>query len=248
MTGEVGVYAIDGTELELLQIIGGLPQNNTQGIVSVGLPSVAPPTAGACSAPTGLTATQIGTGFFQINWNPVPGADRYVLEARLSGGGTPSKIETIFTTTAGLRVIPNREFEYRVRTICTDGSESEFTPFFSFSSGSTFRSETATSRARFDVEIDLRDLEATAAEFRDMTLYPNPVGDLLNVTYRTTTETGMLSIYHVSGQKVAEQPLGLDIEFHQVNVSDLSSGVYLITIEEAGQPAITRQVIKVDNN
>ena len=36
LSGEVGVYAIDGTELTLLQEIGGLPSNNIQGIVSVG--------------------------------------------------------------------------------------------------------------------------------------------------------------------------------------------------------------------
>ena len=39
LTGEVGVYAIDGRELTLLQEIGGLPQNNVQGIVSVGQPT-----------------------------------------------------------------------------------------------------------------------------------------------------------------------------------------------------------------
>ena len=36
LTGEIGVYAIDGRELTLVQEIGGLPQNNVQGIVSVG--------------------------------------------------------------------------------------------------------------------------------------------------------------------------------------------------------------------
>ena len=41
LTGEVGVYAINGTELTLLQEIGGLPQNNVQGIVSVGQPQIA---------------------------------------------------------------------------------------------------------------------------------------------------------------------------------------------------------------
>ena len=36
MTGEVGVFEINGAELTLIQEIGGLPQNNVQGIVSVG--------------------------------------------------------------------------------------------------------------------------------------------------------------------------------------------------------------------
>jgi len=36
LTGEVGVYEISGAELTLIQEVGGLPQNNVQGIVSVG--------------------------------------------------------------------------------------------------------------------------------------------------------------------------------------------------------------------
>ena len=39
LTGEVGVFAINGAELTLIQEIGGLPQNNVQGIVSVGQPA-----------------------------------------------------------------------------------------------------------------------------------------------------------------------------------------------------------------
>ena len=39
LSGEVGVYEINGAELTLLQEIGGLPQNNVQGIVSVGTPT-----------------------------------------------------------------------------------------------------------------------------------------------------------------------------------------------------------------
>ena len=36
LSGEVGVYEITGAELTLIQEVGGLPANNTQGIVSVG--------------------------------------------------------------------------------------------------------------------------------------------------------------------------------------------------------------------
>ena len=44
LTGSVGVYAIDGTELTFIQeVTGDLPQNNIQGIVSVGQPSGANP-------------------------------------------------------------------------------------------------------------------------------------------------------------------------------------------------------------
>ena len=40
LTGSVGVYAIDGTELTFIQeVTGDLPENNIQGIVSVGQPS-----------------------------------------------------------------------------------------------------------------------------------------------------------------------------------------------------------------
>ena len=55
LTGEVGVYAIDGAELTRLQVIGGLPQNNVQGIVSVGQPSAAPPAAPPVGAVYAMT-------------------------------------------------------------------------------------------------------------------------------------------------------------------------------------------------
>ena len=43
LTGEVGVFEINGTELTLIQEIGGLPTNNVQGIVSVGEQAPATP-------------------------------------------------------------------------------------------------------------------------------------------------------------------------------------------------------------
>ena len=43
LTGEIGVYAINGTTLTFIEKISGdLPINNTQGIVSVGQPAAAP--------------------------------------------------------------------------------------------------------------------------------------------------------------------------------------------------------------
>ena len=54
LTGSVGVYAIDGTELTFIQeVTGDLPQNNIQGIVSVGQPSGANPDDMMCDADGG---------------------------------------------------------------------------------------------------------------------------------------------------------------------------------------------------
>ena len=77
-----------------------------------------------------------------------------------------------------------------------------------------------------------------------MTTFPNPVSDVLNVFYKTTTETAVLSVYHISGKQVAEIALGKDATSHQVNVANLTNGIYLVRIDEVGQVPVTKRVVK----
>ena len=76
LTGEVGVYAIDGAELTLIQEIGGLPQNNVQGIVSVGQP-----TTGTTSV-FDITSCDCN---FNIAPNPINDFASFTYELRESG-------------------------------------------------------------------------------------------------------------------------------------------------------------------
>ena len=68
LTGEVGVYAINGAELTFLQVIGGLPSNNIQGIVSVGEIGVTPPpTPSVPAVAAGPSGPAVGAVFAMTN-------------------------------------------------------------------------------------------------------------------------------------------------------------------------------------
>ena len=80
-----------------------------------------------------------------------------------------------------------------------------------------------------------------------MTTFPNPVNDVLNVYYETTSETAILRVFHISGVEVAELELGKDETSHRINIGNLTNGVYLVRIDEAGQAPVTRRVVKGSN-
>ena len=62
--------------------------------------------------------------------------------------------------------------------------------------------------------------------------------------YQTSSNTGVLTLYHVSGKQVLVNQLGQDESFHQLNLGNLPDGAYFITIQEAGKSPYTERIIK----
>lgn len=58
--------------------------------------------------------------------------------------------------------------------------------------------------------------------------YPNPTNDVINITNKYSNSTnGLLEVFNINGQKVIEQNISNNIDVISLNVSDLSSGVYI---------------------
>ena len=75
----------------------------------------------------------------------------------------------------------------------------------------------------------------TPAEALKVSLYPNPVRDLLQV------DGAQLSIYNVAGQLVRSY----EIINGQVDLSDLSSGLYIVNVKDAaGAPIAVERLVK----
>ncbi len=68
-------------------------------------------------------------------------------------------------------------------------------------------------------------------------LYPNPANELLFVKSDTTIDT--IEVYTISGRKVLQQAYS-----QQVNLSSLSSGVYLIKLIAADKHAVKKLIIE----
>lgn len=87
-----------------------------------------------CSAPTGLTTTNITTNSATFNWIAVPGAANYRVNWRVVGSSVfqttlVAAPATSFTATG---LLPNKTYEWKIRTLCTNGGESDFSPVLTF--------------------------------------------------------------------------------------------------------------------
>lgn len=69
----------------------------------------------------------------------------------------------------------------------------------------------------------------------EVALYPNPVNDVLNI--ETALEIQSVEIYNIQGQKV------LATNQKEINVSALTSGIYLVRIQDADNNIATKKIV-----
>jgi len=66
----------------------------------------------------------------------------------------------------------------------------------------------------------------------NITLYPNPVINILNVKYQLTDENAaFISVYAIDGQEVIRQLVDSSNKT-ELNVSDLTGGIYILQITD----------------
>lgn len=70
-------------------------------------------------------------------------------------------------------------------------------------------------------------------------LYPNPVENLLHIQTQNGVEVNHYAIYSIDGQKIMDSPASNEIE-----VSSLSSGIYLIKMKTNSGNEIVKRIIK----
>lgn len=75
---------------------------------------------------------------------------------------------------------------------------------------------------------------------KDLTVYPNPVKDVLNLSYDEKIST--ISIYNLVGQEVLTKSIN-DLK-GSVDVSGLGSGNYVVKVDTAGNTVKTVKIIK----
>ena len=70
----------------------------------------------------------------------------------------------------------------------------------------------------------------------EVVLYPNPVNDVLNIDIANTIKS--VEVYNLQGQKV------LVSNQSQINMSNLSAGIYMLRIEDENNAVNTKRIIK----
>jgi len=205
--------------------------------------------AAVCQTPTDIRIDVLSSRNVRIDWADIDNTERYLIQIRFQGDTRIVGRGLIRNSLVHVFAPAGRDYEVRVQTLCNDGGQSEFSDWIPFSTPASNALAPALGRSRsadnFVADITIADNAVAVTSF---TTYPNPVSDILNVNYRTTSETAVLSVFHISGQQVIEQALGQDVSTHQLNVASLANGIYLVRIDENGQTPVIQRVIKGSNN
>lgn len=73
----------------------------------------------------------------------------------------------------------------------------------------------------------------------DISIYPNPAQDIINIKFRNTIPKFKATIYSTAGQLILSSENKTSI-----NISDFTKGVYLLKIDQKKAPTIIKKIIK----
>ena len=75
-------------------------------------------------------------------------------------------------------------------------------------------------------------------ELTDFTLYPNPVNNRLN--FNSLTDISKIEVYNLTGQRLLQLR---NFSNNSFDVSTLSSGIYLVNVEDVENRSVTKKII-----
>ncbi|MFK7983198.1 MAG: T9SS type A sorting domain-containing protein, partial [Saprospiraceae bacterium] len=196
--------------------------------------------ADACSAPSDIVVEVLGSRKIRVDWEDVPNASRYLIEIRFAGRTRIVGRGLIRRSGVHIFAPSGRDYELQISTICEDGSESPFTDWIPFS---TPDNVVGVAESR-NAENFVADISIAETVTKELTVFPNPVNDLLNLNYTITGETARVELFHISGKKVGEQVLSNATNNHKLDMSNYTNGLYLITKKKKGIVPITKRIVK----
>lgn len=192
-----------------------------------------------CMAPFQFEFETDDNSNVRVSWNDVPNAISY--EFSLGFDGDTSRYTIINTTRNWLRLSnpSNREILVKVRTECNEGEFSPFSDIFYFperQGKSSKKRSTKKTRKKHTENLQLEQLS----------LYPNPTKDILNVTYTPRSDEEQLLVISSSGQVHQSIALQRSESEYQLDINYLPTGIHFIYIHSSDNKPITKQFLKVD--
>jgi len=206
--------------------------NCTSGVSSYTQTQFTSQAIGSCSAPGGLSASNIASSTATLNWSSVSGAISYTVQYKpISSGtwiyattGTNSTFVNLYSLSAAT------SYDWRVYSNCslTESSNYSTAQFTSSGSGTTATKATVTA-----TEVNVNPNFA-------ITLFPNPAGDQLNVWVDGVHKKTVIKVYDLMGNQVMQQESGNTLT--QLNISKLSAGLYLMHVNDGKETRSARFV------
>jgi len=164
-----------------------------------------------------------------LKWNPVNGADHYLLRWRVANGlwkyiniNNQIGYQQIgcFICNQADKLLPNTTYEWQIRAFCN----SEGTMYSNFSAIQQFE----TLENKNNKESNTDKFSVLNSQF-SINIYPNPANDILNITTTASNAKNLtVDIYDIYGKLIMKEQL---IDNLQLDIKHLESGIYFIKIE-----------------
>ena len=161
-----------------------------------------------CPIPVGIFANNITPNKATIHWDNILGADNYQIWYRQTGIGPWIKKTTAVNSKTLKSLMPETDYEYKIRVLCADGSYGDFSEIYSFTT------------------LSLRSENNLISNY---TVAPNPAGEKIIINGLLPAEANM-ALYDVTGRKINEFNISDKNFTTEVNLNNLPAGIYYITI------------------
>lgn len=170
-----------------------------------------------CNTPTNIGFGGITQLTITVHWDAVPGAVQYEIWRKKSSA-TSWKIQFVpadKTSKKFKNLTCGTSFDFKIRTICDEAGTivSDFSDVY----------QQSTNPCR---------LENENVMVKSMQVYPNPVSDVMTIELNLPDDfiNGTMQLVDMNGRVMISQKLNEDTETLSLDVSRISSGVYLLRI------------------
>jgi hypothetical protein len=175
-------------------------------------------TAAPCGTPSGLFAAPVTGTTAKLNWTAVPGATWYQTRFKPSSSSTWSAPGTAMSNSKNIiGLMLNTSYDWQVRAVCNNSAAGPWSTIDNFT--------TLASKESVDF--------ATETINNNVSVYPNPVRDVLTVEVTTeVAQNTVVKVFDMSGRLVKQIQANAEIGLNNiaVNLSDVSAGVYQVQV------------------
>lgn len=173
-----------------------------------------------CLPPTNETSIPQTETKVKLKWDTVDCAVGYIIKYK-PVGSSQYKTKELYTNTNKTNInnlLSNTDYEWSIRTKCATGKKSDFSSTYNFCVGNNC--------------LGARLTTATENLANELTLYPNPAKDVLQISLPDfETDNVQLQITNNMGQLVLSKSLTGNILGEQsINLADFANGIYQLNV------------------
>jgi Secretion system C-terminal sorting domain/Fibronectin type III domain len=220
--------------------------------------TTAPP---PCSLPpSGVTVSGITTNVAHVSWNIVSSYGSFRVRYKLDNASSWDSVTTTSLNTFITELTSNSLYQCQVKTICNNtypGVSSGYGGVVTFMTAAEGIAPSPTlahqGHVNTSAEVTGRNkdtqLSGSKIDVSTIHLYPNPTSDVLNLSFESGQVGDVqISMMDVSGRIAKEMKFTTVAGSNniQINLDDLSHGVYMIQVSAYGTRIYTGRVIKIE--